>query len=74
LADDKKRSSAPPCVRDNGVMNTQEQLDRLGGIVDALAASVVHHDDQIRILMKVAQKHQDGMTEMLELREEQADD
>jgi len=45
-------------------MNTQEQLDRLTGIVEALASSVVHHDDQIRNLMKVAQDHQDGMMEI----------
>ena len=28
-------------------MTTEEKLDRLTSIVDSLAASVVHHDDQI---------------------------
>jgi hypothetical protein len=58
-------------------MDTQEQLDRLTGIVNALASSAVHHDNQIGDLIKVAQKHQDQMAEfskkMLELREEQAE-
>ena len=57
-------------------MDTQEQLDRLTGIVDALASSVVHHDNQIGDLIQVARKHQDEMAEinkkMLELREEHA--
>jgi hypothetical protein len=51
-------------------MDAQEQLDRLTGIVDALASSVVHHDDQIGNLIKVAQKHQE---EMAELRRESAE-
>ena len=58
-------------------MDAQEQLDRLTGIVEALASSVVHHDNQIGDLIQVAQRHQDEMAEfskkMLELREEQAE-
>jgi hypothetical protein len=65
-------------------MTTEERLDRLTGIVESLAASVVAHDDlieshdrQIEGLIKVAQKHQEDMAEfrkkMLELREEQAE-
>jgi hypothetical protein len=42
-------------------MDTQEQLDRLTGIVASLAASVVEHDDQIESLITVAQKHQQRM-------------
>jgi hypothetical protein len=34
-----------------------ERLDRLTGIVESLAASVVEHDDQIEGLIKVAEKH-----------------
>ncbi len=44
-------------------MSAQEQLDRLTGIVESLAASVVHHDDQIGDLIKVAEKHQKEMAE-----------
>ena len=51
-------------------MSTQEQLDRLTGIVESLAASVVHHDDQIASLIKVAEKHQ---KEMADLRRSQAE-
>lgn len=45
-------------------MSTQEQLDRLTGIVESLAASVVHHDDQIGDLIRVAEKHQKEMEEL----------
>jgi hypothetical protein len=37
-------------------MTTDEQLQRLTGIVDSLAASVVAHDNQIESLIKVAEK------------------
>ena len=39
------------------VMSTQEQLDRLTGIVDALASSVVAHDNQLGVLIQLAEKH-----------------
>lgn len=45
-------------------VTTEEKLDRLVGIVDSLAASMVHHDDQIEAhdrqieaLIRVAEKH-----------------
>jgi hypothetical protein len=34
-----------------------ERLDRLTGIVESLATSVVEHDRQIESLIKVAEKH-----------------
>jgi hypothetical protein len=46
-------------------MSTQEQLDRLTGIVESLAASVVAHDDQIGNLITLADKH---WAEIVELR------
>jgi hypothetical protein len=42
-------------------MTTEEQLNRLTGIVESLAASVVHQDDQIGDLIAIAQKHQEEM-------------
>jgi hypothetical protein len=44
-------------------MTTEEHLDRLTGIVESLAASVVHHDDPIADLIKVAEKHRAEMAE-----------
>ena len=38
-------------------MTIDERLDRLTGIVESLAASVVEHDSQIEALIKVAEKH-----------------
>ena len=46
-------------------MSTEEQLDRLTGIVDSLAATVVAHDDQIGNLITLADKH---WAEIVELR------
>ncbi len=45
-------------------MTIDERLDRLTGIVESLAASVVEHDDQIELLIKVAQEHQGKMEEL----------
>jgi hypothetical protein len=44
-------------------MTIDERLDRLTGIVESLAASVVEHDDQIENLVKVAEKHQKEMAD-----------
>ena len=38
-------------------MTTDERLDRLTGIVDALATSVVAHDNQIEALIRVGERH-----------------
>lgn len=38
-------------------MTTDERIDRLTGIVEALAATAVAHDDQIDGLIRVAEKH-----------------
>jgi hypothetical protein len=46
-------------------MTTDERLDRLTGIVEALAASVVAHDNQIEALVKVAEKHQQEMKDLV---------
>jgi hypothetical protein len=47
-----------PGARIGESMTTDQRLDRLTGIVDALAASVVAHDSQIGSLIKAAEKHQ----------------
>jgi hypothetical protein len=44
-------------------MKIDERLDRLTGIVESLAASVVEHEDQIEDLVKVAKKHQKEMAD-----------
>ena len=38
-------------------MTIEEQLERLTGIVDSLAISVVAHDNPIEALIQVAEKH-----------------
>lgn len=45
-------------------MTIDERLDRLTGVVESLAASVVAHDDQIEGLIQVAQKHDEEMKEL----------
>jgi len=40
-------------------MTIDERLDRLTGIAESLAASVVEHNHQIEDLFKVAEKHQE---------------
>ena len=45
-------------------MTTDERLDRLTGIVEALASSAVAHDNQIDALVRVAEKHQQEMKEL----------
>jgi hypothetical protein len=37
-------------------LTTEEKIDRLTGIVDTLASTVVAHDNQIDDLIKVAEK------------------
>ena len=44
-----------------------ERLDRLTGIVKALAASVVVHDTEIEALIKVAEKHAQQMADLSKL-------
>jgi chemotaxis regulatin CheY-phosphate phosphatase CheZ len=46
-------------------MTVDERLDRLTGIVEALAASVVAHDNQIDALVKVAEKQQQEMKDLV---------
>jgi hypothetical protein len=38
-------------------MSTEEKLDRLTNIVDALASSIVAHDEQIEARLRIAEKH-----------------
>lgn len=45
-------------------MTTEEKIDRLTGIVDTLAASVVAHDSQIEALIKVAEKQGRAIEDM----------
>jgi len=45
-------------------MTTEEQLQRLTGIVESLASSVVAHDNQIDGLIKVAEKHQEQIANL----------
>jgi flagellar biosynthesis/type III secretory pathway chaperone len=39
------------------MMTIDEQVQRLTGIVESLAASVVAHDNQIGALIQIAEKH-----------------
>jgi hypothetical protein len=55
-------------------MSTEEQLDRLTGIVESLAGTVVAHDDQIDGLIKVAEKHQAEMPEYSRKHREEMDE
>ena len=45
-------------------MTIDERLDKLTGIVEALAASVVAHDSQIEALVQVAEKHAQEMADL----------
>ena len=45
-------------------MTTDEQLQRLTGIVESLAASVVAHDDQIEALIQIGEQHDARLTRM----------
>jgi hypothetical protein len=42
----------------------EEQLERLTGIVASLAESVVAHDHQLEILIKVAEEHQKAIANL----------
>jgi hypothetical protein len=44
-------------------MDTEERLDRLTGIVESLAATVVEPDDQIAGLIQVADKQPQQLLE-----------
>ncbi len=46
------------------MMTIDERLERLTGVVESLAASVVEHDDQIENLIKVAEKHHEEIVEL----------
>jgi hypothetical protein len=45
-------------------MTVDERMERLTGIVDSLAASVVAHDNQLEILIAVAEKHERAIEDM----------
>jgi hypothetical protein len=45
-------------------MTIDERLERLTGIVESLAASVVSHDDQIESLLAVAEKHESAIANL----------
>lgn len=47
-------------------MTVEQKLDRLTGIVDALAGAVVAHDNQIEALLKIADKNLKQTTELKE--------
>ena len=46
-------------------MTTEEKIERLTGIVDTLASSVVAHDNQIDALIKVAEKHENDLASLI---------
>jgi hypothetical protein len=39
------------------MMTIEEKLDRLTGIVESLAGTIVAHDNQLEVLIQVAEKH-----------------
>ena len=45
-------------------MTIDERMERLTGIVESLAASVVAHDNQLEILIAVAEKHERAFENM----------
>lgn len=45
-------------------VTTEEKIDRLTGIVEALAASVVAHDNQIEKLIEVAERQERSMASL----------
>jgi hypothetical protein len=45
-------------------MTIEERMDRLTGIVEALASSVVSHDNQIDGLIKVAEEQKQRIDEL----------
>jgi hypothetical protein len=45
-------------------MTIDERMDRLTGIVEALPASVVAHDNQLESLIAVAEKHERAIEDM----------
>ena len=45
-------------------MLIEEQLERLTGIVSALANTVVAHDNQIDALIKIAEKHEKALADL----------
>jgi hypothetical protein len=47
-------------------VTTEEKLDRLTGIVESLAASVVHHDDQIDKLLAFGEQLKVALQEQKE--------
>jgi predicted nucleic acid-binding Zn-ribbon protein len=49
---DLERSRKEP-----GKMTVEEQLEKLTGIVDSLAGTVVAHDNQIEALIQIVEKH-----------------
>lgn len=60
LASRRPIEGASLMVRGNlKAMTIDERLDRLTGIAESLAASVVEHNHQIEDLFKVAEKHQE---------------
>jgi hypothetical protein len=53
-------------------MTTEEKLDRLTTIVDALAGTVVHHDNQIEALIKVGEDQAHRLNQLIKAGEEQS--
>ena len=39
------------------MMTIDEKLERLTGIVESLAGTIVAHDNQLEVLIQVAEKH-----------------
>jgi len=47
-------------------MSIEERIDRLTGIVEALATTVVAHDNQIQSLIALGEKHQARLDQLTE--------
>jgi hypothetical protein len=45
-------------------MTIDERMERLTGIVEALAASVVAHDNRIEFLIAMAERHERALEDM----------
>jgi nucleoside-diphosphate-sugar epimerase len=64
----KHNNNSPnPSGEEKKKMTTEEKIDRLTGIVDALAATVVAHDNQIEGLINIGEQHDRRLREVAEM-------
>jgi hypothetical protein len=43
--------------KESGKMTIEEQLQKLTGVVESLAGTIVAHDNQLEVLIQIAEKH-----------------